>query len=147
MKSKRALKRLGKVETLLSKVLDQYGAIEKRVRELLDSARAEVVQAKKAMKRPPAAEAKKKPKTQPAKAQKPKRPRVKTAAIRKKISPAPKKRRPKAKRRSRTRSAPRPDLRAQPVPSPSPASPQSDTPEVNTAPTGEPEGSTQEQQE
>jgi hypothetical protein len=40
MKAKKALKRLTRVEALLSNVLDQYVAIEHRIEELLDSAKA-----------------------------------------------------------------------------------------------------------
>jgi len=42
LKIKKALKRLDRVEVLLSKVIDQYPADELGVRELLDSARASV---------------------------------------------------------------------------------------------------------
>jgi hypothetical protein len=49
MKAKKALKRLIRVEALLSNVLDQYAASDHRVRELLDSAKASVVNAKKTM--------------------------------------------------------------------------------------------------
>lgn len=47
MKAKKALKRLSKVETLLTNVIDQYAGSEGNVRELLDSAKASVVRAKK----------------------------------------------------------------------------------------------------
>ena len=49
MKAKKALKRLTRVEALLSNVLEQYAASDHRVRELLDSAKASVVSAKKTM--------------------------------------------------------------------------------------------------
>ena len=49
MKAKKALKRLIRVEALLSNVLKQYAASDHRVRELLDSAKASVVSAKKTM--------------------------------------------------------------------------------------------------
>ena len=49
MKAKKALKRLIRVEALLSKVLKQYAASDHRVRELLDFAKASVVSAKKTM--------------------------------------------------------------------------------------------------
>jgi hypothetical protein len=59
MKAKKALKRLTKVETLLTNVIDQYAGSEGNVRELLDNAKASVVRAKKtvnvkaAAKKPP----------------------------------------------------------------------------------------------
>jgi hypothetical protein len=46
MKAKKALKKLKRVETLLSNVIDQYAANERGVRELLDFAKASVVRAK-----------------------------------------------------------------------------------------------------
>ena len=46
MKAKKALKRLKKVETLLSSVIDQCPASSRGLRELLDSAKASVVRAK-----------------------------------------------------------------------------------------------------
>lgn len=46
MKAKKAVRRLNKVEDLLSSVLDQYAAVEDRVRELLDSAKESVVRAR-----------------------------------------------------------------------------------------------------
>ena len=62
MKAKKALKRLNKVETILSNVIDQCPASSRGLRELLDSAKASVVRAKgvvngrvaKAAKKPPA---------------------------------------------------------------------------------------------
>jgi hypothetical protein len=62
MKAKKALKRLKKVETILSDVIDQFPANARGLRELLDSARASVVRAKgvvnarvsRAAKKPPA---------------------------------------------------------------------------------------------
>ncbi len=47
MKAKKALKRLTKVETLLADVIDQFAGSEGNMRELLDSAKASVVRAKK----------------------------------------------------------------------------------------------------
>ena len=47
MKAKKALKRLTRVETLLTDVIDQYAGSEGNVRELLDNAKASVVRAKK----------------------------------------------------------------------------------------------------
>jgi hypothetical protein len=49
MKAKKALKRLNKVETILSNVIDQCPASARGLRELLDSARASVVRAKGAV--------------------------------------------------------------------------------------------------
>jgi hypothetical protein len=49
MKAKKALKRLNKVETLLSNVIDQCPASARGLRELLDSAKASVVHAKGAV--------------------------------------------------------------------------------------------------
>jgi hypothetical protein len=46
LKTKKAFKRLDRVEALLSKVIDQYPADELGVRELLDSAKASVTRAK-----------------------------------------------------------------------------------------------------
>ena len=47
MKAKKALKRLNKVETLLSNIIDQSPAGARGLRELLDSVKASVVRAKK----------------------------------------------------------------------------------------------------
>ena len=52
VKTKKALKRLDRVEALLSKVIDQYATDDKEVRGLLDSARASVVRAKVKAKAP-----------------------------------------------------------------------------------------------
>jgi hypothetical protein len=46
MKAKKALKRLRRVEGLLSIVIDQFAANERSVRELLGSARASVIHAR-----------------------------------------------------------------------------------------------------
>jgi hypothetical protein len=46
MKAKKALKRLKKVETILSNVIDQLPASARGLRELLDSARTSVVRGK-----------------------------------------------------------------------------------------------------
>jgi hypothetical protein len=46
MKAKKALKRLRRVEELLSIVIDQFAASERSVRELLGSARASVIRAR-----------------------------------------------------------------------------------------------------
>jgi hypothetical protein len=94
MKAKKALKRLTRVETLLSDVVDQYDAIEPDVRELLDSAKASVVRAKETVDGKASAKAAKKP---PVKAEKSK-PGL-TAEGRKKLSLAAKKRWAIAKRK------------------------------------------------
>jgi len=49
MKAKKALKRLTKAESLLENVLDQYPAANNGLRELLDSARTSLSQARAAM--------------------------------------------------------------------------------------------------
>src|SRR6266852_4063683 len=49
MKAKKALKRLSRVEQLLADVLDGFAGIEHNVRDLLGSAKASVVRAKKTM--------------------------------------------------------------------------------------------------
>ena len=62
MKAKKALKRLNKVESLLSNVIDQFPDSARGLRDLLDSARSSVVRAKetvgarvaRAAKKPPA---------------------------------------------------------------------------------------------
>jgi hypothetical protein len=62
MKAKKALKRLNKVETLLSNVIDQFPVSARGLRDLLDSARSSVVRARetvharvaRAAKKPPA---------------------------------------------------------------------------------------------
>lgn len=62
MKAKKALKRLNKVETILSNVIEQLPASARGLQELLDSARASVVRARgtvnarvtRASKKPPA---------------------------------------------------------------------------------------------
>jgi hypothetical protein len=94
MKAKKALKRLTRVEALLSDVVDQYDAIEPSARELLDSAKASVVRAKETVDVKASAKAAKKP---PAKAEKSK-PGL-TAEGRKKLSLAAKKRWAIAKRK------------------------------------------------
>ena len=88
MKAKKAVKRLGKVETLLSNVIDQFATGADSVRQLLDAAKASVVQAKEAVNVQSSTAAPKKP---PVKAQEPKR-RGLSAAGRKKLSIAAKKR-------------------------------------------------------
>ena len=49
MKAKKALKRLNKVEVMISAVIDGYPTAGRRVKELLDSARSSVVNAKDAV--------------------------------------------------------------------------------------------------
>ena len=88
MKAKKAVKRLTKVESLLTNVIDQYAAGEDAVRELLDSAKATVVRAKETVSLQTSSVSPKKP---PVKAQSTKR-RGLSAAGRKKLSIAAKKR-------------------------------------------------------
>jgi hypothetical protein len=94
MKAKKAVKRLNRVEGLLSNVIDGFAAGERAVKELLANAKAAVVRARKSVsvKASPAAE--KKP---PARARSAKS-RV-TAEGRKKLSLAAKKRWAVAKRK------------------------------------------------
>jgi hypothetical protein len=49
MKARKALKRLNKVETILSNVIDQCPASSRGLRDLLDAARSSVVRAKDAV--------------------------------------------------------------------------------------------------
>jgi hypothetical protein len=93
MKAKKALKRLTRVETLLTNVIEQYASNESDVRELLDSAKASVGRAKETVDLKAAPKAVKKP---PVKAGNSKR-RL-TAEGRKKLSLAAKKRWAIAKR-------------------------------------------------
>jgi hypothetical protein len=95
MKAKKAVKRLARVEALLSSVIDQYGGNEQGLKELLDSAKESVVRAKETVNPQASSTATKKP---PAKAEKPKR-RGLTAEGRKRLSLAAKKRWAIAKRR------------------------------------------------
>lgn len=46
MKAKKAIKRLDKVEAILSEVIGEYATVEKETLELLDVARASIVRAK-----------------------------------------------------------------------------------------------------
>jgi hypothetical protein len=94
MKAKKALKRLNKVELLLSNVIDQCPASARGLRELLDSAKTSVVRAKGAV-NARVARAAKKP---PARAQQSTRGRL-SAEGRKRISLANKKRWAEAKRK------------------------------------------------
>ena len=61
MKAKKALKRLTRVETLLTDVIDQYAGSEGNIRELLDSAKASVIRAKKTVNVKGSTKAEKKP--------------------------------------------------------------------------------------
>ena len=94
MKAKKALKRLTRVETLLSNVVDQFAAIKPNVRELLDSAKASVARAMQTVDVKASAKVAKKP---PVKAEKSKA--GLTAEGRKKLSVAAKKRWAIAKRK------------------------------------------------
>jgi hypothetical protein len=94
MKTKKALKRLKKVETILSNVIEQLPASARGLRELLDSARAFVVRAKGTV-NARVARAAKKP---PVRAQESVRGRL-SADGRKRISLAAKKRWAQAKRK------------------------------------------------
>lgn len=69
MKAKKAVKRLTRVEALLSNVIGGFAAGERAVKELLDNAMASVVRARKAVKvkSTPAAEKKQPVKAGPAK--------------------------------------------------------------------------------
>lgn len=94
MKAKKALKRLSKAETLLAGVLDQYQAGKNGLRELLDSAKNSLSQARAAIDleiAPPAKKA-------PVRAREPKGNRLSTAG-RKRISLAAKKRWAAARRK------------------------------------------------
>ena len=98
MKAKKALKRLAKAETLLANVLDQYPASKNGLRQLLDSAKTSLAQARAAIDVevavPPAKKA-------PARAKEAKPNRL-SAAGRKRISAAAKKRWAAARRLKKT---------------------------------------------
>ena len=94
MKAKKALKRLNKVESLLSNVIDQFPNGARGLRDLLDAARSSVVRAKETV-GARVARAAKKP---PAKAQESGAGRL-SAEGRKRISLAAKKRWALAKRK------------------------------------------------
>ena len=85
MKAKKALKRLAKVETLLSDVMEQYAEKQQRIRELLQSAKDSVSRAKKTVSLRSS-----KPANKSVKADQPRR-RL-SAASRKRLSVAAKKR-------------------------------------------------------
>lgn len=92
MKAKKAVKRLNKVETLLSDVIDQYSEINQNVRDLLVSARVSVTRAKETKLFQPSPDSVKKP------LQKAKKPHI-TPEGKRKISLAAKKRWAVAKRK------------------------------------------------
>ena len=94
MKAKKALKRLKKVETLLSNVIEQYAARDGRVRDLLGTARASVARAKDSVHLKVARGARK----PPVKAQESRQRHI-TAEGRKRLSLAAKKRWALAKRK------------------------------------------------
>jgi hypothetical protein len=95
MKAKKALKRLGKAEAILSNVIEQYAG-QTSVRDLLGTAKASVERAKAVMDSASASgSTRKKP---PAKADKPRRSGL-TAEGRRKLSVAAKKRWAVAKRK------------------------------------------------
>jgi hypothetical protein len=94
MKAKKALKRLSKVEAILSDVIDQYASREHDMRQMLDTAKASVVRAKAKVSMEAPAKLAKKP---PLKAQEPGR--HLTAEGRKRLSLAAKKRWAIAKRK------------------------------------------------
>ena len=96
MKAKKALKRLRRVEELLSIVIDEFAGNEHSVRELLDSAKTSVIRAKAGINSQSAPGTAKKPQM---KAEQTKRSHL-TAEGRKRISLAVKKRWAEAKRTS-----------------------------------------------
>jgi small-conductance mechanosensitive channel len=100
MKAKKALKRLTKAESLLANVLDQYPAARNGLRELLDSARTSLSEARAAMDQEVAPPMKK----APAKAKESGAGRL-TEAGRKRISLAAKKRWAAARRKKTTAPA------------------------------------------
>jgi hypothetical protein len=61
MKAKKALKRLNRVESILSNVIDQYPASERGLRDLLDAAKDSITRAKKTMNAASASRARKAP--------------------------------------------------------------------------------------
>jgi hypothetical protein len=95
MKAKKAVKRLTKVEGLITNVIDRYVSDEGDLRELLDSAKASVVRAQEMVSLQVSAAAPKKP---PVKAQSTKA-RGLSAEGRKRLSIAAKKRWAVAKRK------------------------------------------------
>ncbi len=63
MKAKKAIKRLNKVESILANVINQFSESSNGLRELLDSAKTSIVQAKKTVGRQESPRATKKPQT------------------------------------------------------------------------------------
>jgi hypothetical protein len=61
MKTKKAIKRLNKVESILANVIDQFSESHNGLRELLDSAKTSIVRAKKSVGRQESTRAAKKP--------------------------------------------------------------------------------------
>lgn len=100
MKAKKALKKLKRVESLLSRVIVQYAADARSVRELLDSAKAAVVRAQSSMTSQPPPKTAKKPRL---KTEKSKHGHL-SAEGRRRISLAVKKRWAMAKRTSRRKT-------------------------------------------
>jgi hypothetical protein len=88
MKAKKALKRLRRVEALLSIVIDQFAGNERSVRDLLDSAKTSVIRAKAGINSQSAPRTAKKPQLKA----KQTKPSHLTAKDRKRISLAGKKR-------------------------------------------------------
>ena len=95
MKAKKAVKKLARVEALLSNVIDQYAGNGRNLRELLDSAKESIVRAKETVTQQASSKATKKP---PAQAEK-SNGRHLTAEGRKRLSLAAKKRWAIAKRK------------------------------------------------
>lgn len=61
MKARKAIKRLNKVESILSNVIDQFSESSNGLRELLDSAKTSIVRAKKTVGRQESTKVAKKP--------------------------------------------------------------------------------------
>jgi len=104
MKAKKAVKRLTRVEALLSNVIDQYTGNGNPVKELLGSAKESVVRARETVHQQASSNAEKKP---PVRAGKPLRRRL-TAEGRKRLSLAARKRWAVAKRKGINASTGRP---------------------------------------
>jgi hypothetical protein len=95
MKAKKALKRLNRVEALLTEVLDQYTAGEKDVRAALDSAKTSIASAWESVNRAVAAKPKSrvkaKAKAKPVKSQNARQPKRAAKAKRKPVVAAKRK--------------------------------------------------------
>jgi hypothetical protein len=117
MKAKKALKRLDKVEKMLSDVLDGFSAIKQNVREFLDTAKASVGRATEAMKPKPGPKAEKKTKEKTDKAPVPKKPAKKKPAAKKPApaKPAPAKRKKPVKAKKPKPAPPAPPRKKKPV--------------------------------